>query len=192
MSAETSGRIASALAASETPLTVREIAQSLGLPPNEVAEIVWGHPEEFSWQPGGRWSVSAPKTVARPQITADQDDTRTAVLSPHPGVELRAIRLTSGAILRVVHQPLDSGAFFTVRSEGADLQLIFNSIHEVFEDLPMPFEHEESRNYKRLVELVLAAWAVHEADAPTSSRRSLEDARLFWGRRLLELLDLKA
>jgi len=191
MSAEVSAQITEALASSPTPLTVRELAQTLGLPPNEIAEGVWGAPERFSWQPGGHWTLAAQKTVARPQIKAHQADTRTAVISPQDGVELRAIRLASGATLRVVRQPLDSAAFFTVRSQGADLQLVFNSTHELFERLPMPFDSETGDDYRQLAELVLAAWAIQEAEAPTASRRGLEDARLFWGRRVLELLDLE-
>jgi hypothetical protein len=191
VSAELSARITEALASSPDPATVREIAQTLSLPPNEIAEVVWGAPERFSWQPGGRWTLAVAKTVARPRTAVPQDDTRTAVLSPRDGVELRAIRLVGGATLRVLSQPLDSAAFFTVRSRGADLQLVFNATHELFERLPMPFESEDGGDHMQLAELVLAAWAIQEAEAPPASRRGLEDARLFWGRRVLELLDLE-
>jgi hypothetical protein len=189
VTAEVSAKIGEALASSAIPLTVREIAQRLDIPPSEVAEIVWAAPQSFSWQPGGRWSLAAAKTTVRPPVEPGNDDARIAVLSPQEGVELRAIRLAGGATLRVIRRPLDTAALFTVKAMGSDLQLILNSSHEMFEKLPMPFEADGEGDYKTVVELLLAAWAVHEAEAPAAAQRGLEDARLFWGRRLLELLD---
>jgi len=171
------------------PLTVREIAKQLEVPPNEIAEVVWGSPQSFSWQPGGRWALAAPKSAVQPPQEPSDDDALPAVLSPRGGVELRAIRLANGATLRVIRRPLDSAALFTVKAEGADLQLVLNSAHEAFERLPTPFEDGGDGDYKALTELLLAAWAVHEAEAPTGARRALEDARLLWGRKLLDLLD---
>lgn len=189
MTAEVSAQIVEVLASSATPLTVREIAQRLDVPPSEVAEIVWAATQNFSWQPGGRWSLATPKATVRPPVEPGNDDARVAVLSPQDGVELRAIRLAGGATLRVIRRPLDTAALFTVKAMGSDLQLILNSSHEMFEKLPMPFEADGEGDYKTVVELLLAAWAVHEAEAPAAAQRGLEDARLFWGRRLLDLLD---
>lgn len=190
MSAEVAARIEEALAASPDPLTVKEIAGSLGVPPDEVAEVVWGEPQRFSWQPGGRWTRAVSKVGPPPRPgEGHQVDAQPAVIAPQNGVELRAMKLASGAKMRVTAQSLDSASFFTVRTEGSDLQLVLNSSHEVFTKMPMPFTGGEG-NFETLVELLLAAWAVHEAEAPAGAKRELEDARLFWGRRLLDQLDL--
>ncbi len=177
-----------AVLSSASPLTVREIAAETGMAPDEVAEIVWSAPEGFHWQPGGRWTLAAPKAPVTVVGGSDYDDGRPAVLAPKDSVELRAIRLSTGETLRVVRRALDSAVPFTVKSEGADLQLILNAAHELFEQLPMPFE-DGSGDFKSLVELLLAAWAIQEAQAPAAARRSLEDARMLWGRRLHDLLE---
>ncbi len=187
---EVATRIEDALAASPGPLTVKEIASRLGVPPDEVAEAVWGEPQRFSWQPGGRWTRTGAKARPPGRPGADsQEDARPAVISPQGGIELRAVKLASGATMRVTAQPLDSASFFTVRTEGSDLQLVLNSSHEVFATMTMPFAEDGGGNFGTLAEILLAAWAVHEAEAPTGAKRELEDARLFWGRRLLDLLD---
>jgi hypothetical protein len=189
VTAAVSALIEETLGSSAMPLTVHQIAERLDVPANEIAEIVWGAPESFSWQPGGRWSIATPKaTVQPPRSTPGDDDARLAVLSPQEGVELGAIRLSGGGTLRVVRRPLDTAAVFTVKASGGDLQLVLNASHEVFAKLPMPFEDVDG-DYKRLLELLLASWAIHEAEAPPAAERGLEDARLIWGRRLLELMD---
>jgi hypothetical protein len=190
LSAEITAQIEEVLSASPGPLTVREIAAALGVPPDEVAEVVWGAPHRFSWQPEGRWTLAVVKAGLRPQpMGGEQEDAREAVIAPQSGVELRAMKLASGATLRVTARALDSASFFTVRSEGSDLQLVLNASHEVFEAMPMPFANKAGGNFETLAELLLAAWAVHEAEAPAGAKRELEDARLFWGRRLLDLID---
>ena len=190
MEAEVAARIEEALAASPGPLTVKEIAGRLGVRPDEVAEAVWGEPQRFSWQPGGRWTRAVAKAGPPPGPRADgQEDARPAVIAPQGGTELRAMKLAGGATMRVTAQPLDSASFFTVRSEGSDLQLVLNSSHEVFADMPMPFADDDGGTFGTLAEILLAAWAVHEAEAPAAAKRELEDARLLWGRRLLDLLD---
>lgn len=184
--------IENALTSAPAPLTVREIAKKVGVPPDEIAEVVWGSPESFSWQPGGRWTLAVPKAVIPLMVKPGHEDVRPAVLSPQEGVELRAIRLASGAVLRVIRRPLDSTALFTVKTAGSDLELVLNASHEAFVDLPVPFDVDDEGDYKRLVELLLAAWALYEGECPSAARRSLEDARLFWGRRLIELLGAEA
>lgn len=188
MSVDVSSEVEETLASSPSPLTVREIAEKVDIAADVVAEVVWGAPERFSWQPGGRWTLSAPKSTVLPAVEPDHQDARSAVLAPQDGVELRAIVLASGTVLRVVKRPLDSAALFTVKAAGSDLELVLNSAHEAFARLPVPFEGE-SGDYKRLAELLLTAWAVYEGECPTAARRGLEDARLLWGRKLLELLD---
>lgn len=189
MSTKLVAEIESALTSGSAPLTVREIAEQIAAPTEEIAEVVWGSPQSFSWQPGGRWTLAVPKAAAPPVVETEHDDTRPAVLSPQNGVELRAIRLTGGAMLRVTRRPVDSAALFSVKTAGRDLELVLNSSHEAFAQLPVPFDDNDDGNYKRLVELLLAAWAIHEGECPELARRSLEDARLLWGRRLIELLD---
>ena len=179
-------RIEDRLAASSVPLTVREIASGLGVEADRVAEVVWDAPERFSWQPGGRWTLAVAKATVIPSPTSDQEDARPAVLSPQDGVELRAILLDGGTVLRVIRRPLDSAALFTVQALGADLELVLNSAHEVFEHLPIPFE-EGDGDFRHLLELLLASWAAYEGECPPAARRGLEDTRLLWGRKLAEL-----
>ena len=189
MSPEVATEIKGALTSASAPLTVHEIAKKVGVRPDEIAETVWGSPESFSWQPGGRWTLAVPKAMAPPIVKSSHEDARPAVLSPQTGVELRAIRLASGAVLRVTRRPLDSTALFSVKTAGSDLKLVLNAGHEAFVDLPIPFDEDDDGDYKRLVELLLAAWTIYEGECPNVARRSLEDARLLWGRRLVELLD---
>jgi hypothetical protein len=189
-----SARIEAVLAGATHALTIKEIAAEIGLDPDAVAQAIWDSPNRFSWQPGGRWILAAPKQSVRPPaVASEHDDTRPSLLSSQDGVELRAMTLASGATLRVSRRPLDTSAAFSVRATGRDLQLILNSSHEIFEDLPMPFDDEAGDGaYKRLVELLLTAWAVHEAETPPgASKRALEDARLMWGRSLLDLIDVE-
>jgi len=175
------------LGSSTVPLMVRELAAGLGVEADEVAEVVWSHPERFSWQPGGRWTLAVAKATVLPSVESDQDDARVALLSPQDGVELRAITLSGGTVLRVIRRPLDSAALFGVRAVGADLELILNSAHEAFERLPLPFEGAAG-DFGHLVELLLTAWAAFEGECPAPARRGLEDARLLWGRKVAELL----
>lgn len=186
MSDDLLARIESALAAKKA-LNTREIAATVGCQQDDAERVIWGSPDRFTWQPGGRWTLAAAKSSTRaPTVEPEHHDTRDAVLDPPGAVELRAIMLEGGGVLRVIRRPLDSSAFFTVKQVGSDLQLVLNSAHEVFADLPMPFDDEPNAgDYKRLVELLLAAWAIHEGDMPAGpSKRSLEDTRLMWGRSL--------
>jgi hypothetical protein len=102
---------------------------------------------------------------------------------------MRAKTLASGVVLKVSRQPLDTHAFFSVKSAGNEIELILNSVHELFSEHPMPFEEDAAgAHYKRLVELLLESWAIYEDSIPGSSRRAAEDIRLLWGRRATELL----
>jgi hypothetical protein len=105
-------------------------------------------------------------------------------------IELRAVTLASGLIISVSRLPLDSDAFFTVRSAGSTVQLIINSTHELFAQLPMPFEEGgDEVSYKALVEVLLEAWALYEDGLMgRPARRAMEDTRLLWGRRAVEVL----
>ena len=189
MTDDLSGRIEELLAGADEPLTTREIAAGAGCEREAAEQVVWGSPDRFDWQPGGRWAVAVSKqSIQEASPAPDHEDTRDAVLDPPDAMELRAIVLGSGSVLRVIRRPLDSTAVFTVNQVGRDLQLVLNSAHEVFVDLPMPFDDEGgSADYKRLLELLLAAWAVYEAEVPGGTmRRDLEDARLMWGRTLIK------
>ena len=182
-------RIERALAAADRPLTVQEVAAEVGCDRAAAEQIVWGSPDRFTWQPKGRWTLSDSKrSPAPPASEAEHDDARDALLAPPGAVELRAILLDNGSVLRVVRRPLDSPALFTVSQAGSDLQLVLNSSHELFAELPMPFDDEQpGGDYKRFAELLLAAWAVNEGNAPAGpSKRALEDARLMWGRALIK------
>jgi hypothetical protein len=185
-------RVQATLASAEEPLTVRQVAAAVGCDQAEAEEVIWGSPDRFSWQPGGRWTTAAPKrTVPAVSVEAEHDDTRAALLDPPDAIELRAVTLADGRVLRVLRRPLDSAALFAVDQAGRDLRLVLNSSHEVFADLPLPFDEESSEgDHKRLVELLLAAWAMQEGEAPAGEpKRALEDTRLLWGRASSKLLD---
>lgn len=180
-------RIEDVFASAEGALSTREVAAEVGCDLGVAEQVIWGSPDRFTWQPGGRWTLTAPKrSLPLMDSESSQDDTRSAVLDPPDAVELRAITLDSGRVLRVIRRPLDGPAVFTVRQIGSDLQLVLNAAHEVFAELPMPFDEENAEgDYKRLVELLLMAWAVHEGEAHSdAAKRTLEDIRLIWGRTL--------
>jgi hypothetical protein len=172
-------------------LTIRELAERLDRDGEIIADAVWSAPERFAWQPGGLWTLAAPKqAVSAPKPQPEEDDTRPAILTPPEGVELRAITLSNGATLRATRRPLDSSAVFAVRASGGDLELALNSDHEIFASLPMPFDEDVvDGDFRTLVEMLLVAWATHEGTAPPAAKRSLEDARMMWGRALLDISD---
>lgn len=184
-------RIEATLAAAEAPLTVGEIADRLGLTAHDIDRVIWGEPERFVWQPGHRWALGAEK--ARPAAVtggaADQD-ARDGPLAPRGAVQLRATTLASGVTLRVSRRPLDTHAVFTVKSAGNVVELILNSGHELFAELPLPFDDDSQEgDYRALAEVLLEAWALYEDSVPGGpARRSAEDTRLLWGRRIIELI----
>lgn len=187
---ELADRIAELLAGAETPLTIPAIADRLEVSTHDVDRVIWGDPRRFAWQPGHCWTLGTEKprpVAARPSAT---EDARARLWTPADHVQLRAITLASGVVLKVSRRPLDTHAFFSVKSAGNEVELILNSTHELFGEHPMPFEEEVAGpHYKRLLELLLEAWALYEDSIPGgSSRRAAEDIRLLWGRRATELL----
>ena len=176
---------------SGVPLTSIEIATELATAVEVIDAAIWADPDRFVWQPGHRWAVSSQKRESlRPSGLAPAQDSRAAPLVPRESVGLKAITLSSGAKLRVSRRPLDTDALFTVRSVGADIQLILNSTHDVFDVLPMPFlESQENVDFQGLVELLLEAWALYEDGVSgTKGKVGVEESRLLWGRRMADLI----
>ena len=158
----------------------------------EVDSILWASPKLFVWQPGHRWGLKAPKMApdGRSHITS-VSDSKDELLASRPAKELGALTLASGLTIKFSRRALDTDAFFSVKSVGNSIELVLNSTHEVFSRLPLPFDDAEgdASPYRELVEVLLSAWALYEdgvGDGP--SKRPLEDARLFWGRRTIEML----
>jgi hypothetical protein len=182
-------RVVAVLMAASTPLGVSEVAARAALEYEEVDRVLWGSPERFAWQPGHKWVLFGAKDRPRHGVATLGVDARPGLLSALSNGQLRAITLSSGLVLKVSRRPLDSDALFSVRSAGSDIRLVINSTHEVFGEFPMPFEEGvEDSPYKRLLELLLEAWAVYEDGLmPGPSKRTAEDARLVWGRRALEI-----
>jgi hypothetical protein len=186
-----SDRIAQVLGAAAEPLTSPEVAKRLNAVPEAVDRTLWNEPDRFAWQPGHRWTLAATKRTPRPaDVDLDYQDLRAEPLVAREPVALRAITLPGGGTLKVISRPLDSQAVFAVGSVGTDVHLILNSAHELFAEFPMPFEGRESTvDDRRLLELLLEAWAVQESEAPPGpAKRMLEDVRLMWGRKVVELL----
>lgn len=174
----------------EGPLTIQELAGVTGLQARDVDRVVWGSPDRFAWQPGHRWSLTARKSRPAARFSKDIQEARTGATLGAASGELRAITLSSGLTIKVSRRPLDSDAFFSVRSAGNLLELILNSTHEIFGELPMPFRDDvPDGGSQRLLEVLLQAWALYEDSIPGGpARRATQDARLLWGRRALEIL----
>lgn len=173
------------------PLSVQEIAARTNGDVRECDSLLWGDPGLFLWQPGHKWTAAtSSKSRSRPGSATSAPDARSRVLSPSDPQELRAITLSSGLTISVNRRPLDSDAFFSVRSAGSVITLTINSTHELFSDLPMPFENDRDESeYRKLAEVLLAAWALYEDGLPGgSTKRATQDARLLWGRRAIEML----
>ncbi|GAB4676707.1 hypothetical protein MOKP104_43200 [Mycobacterium avium subsp. hominissuis] len=174
-----------------TPLLAAEIATALGSDLRECDALLWQDPEQFVWQPGHRWMLASTKSHSRRALPTDVPDARSDnAISAGAPRQLQAITLSSGVVIAVNRRPLDSDAFFTVRSAGNTITLTLNSTHELFIDMPTPFEdNEDDSPYKRLCELLLSAWVLYEDSLPGGSvKRAAEDARLLWGRRAIEML----
>jgi len=176
------------------PLSVAEIASRLGADVRECDALLWQTPDKFLWQPDHKWTIASAKK--RPVIDpiADAPDARAQIASGGSSRQMRALTLSSGIVISVTRRPLDSDAFFSVRSAGNTVTLTLNSTHELFGKLPMPFDGdveggEEDASYKELCELLLSAWALYEDGLPGgSTKRAMQDARLLWGRRVIEML----
>lgn len=182
--------LAKALRDADMPLTVGEIAARTGGDIRECDAILWQSPDKFVWQPGQKWTVANSKQREARADHVDAPDARSFMMSASEPKELRAFTMSSGLTIAVNRRPLDSDAFFTVRSAGNTITLTFNSTHEIFADLPLPFEDSEPDvGFKDLCEVLLSAWALYEDGLPGgSSKRATEDARLLWGRRAIEVL----
>lgn len=183
--------IARVLRDANEPLSVPEIAAALNGEVRECDAVLWKDPQLFLWQPGHKWTVASTKSRGPASTITDVPDARSeALLSASGPADLRATTLSSGVVIAVNRRPLDSDAFFTVRSAGNTITLTLNSTHELFTALPMPFESKEiGADYKVLCEILLSAWALYEDSLPGgSSKRATEDARLLWGRRVIEML----
>jgi hypothetical protein len=179
------------LVESAEPLAVGEIAARTGGGVGACDAILWQTPEQFVWQPGHKWTVANLKPHPSHDEMASAPDARSNMMSATSPRELRAITLSSGLTIAVNRRPLDSDAFFSVRSAGNTITLTLNSTHDLFSDLPLPFEagHDEG-SYKELCEILLGAWALYEDSLPGgSAKRATEDVRLLWGRRAIELLE---
>lgn len=182
-------RVAEALGASDQPLSIPQLVSATGIAAESVDRVLWSHIDRFVWQPGHTWSLNTDKTGP---IQADPvgADTRRNPLMPVASNELRAVVLSNGIQLRVGKRPIDSDAAFTIRSVGNSIELTFNTAHEVFADLPIPFDDEaQSSDYRRLVEVLLASWAIYEDRLPgDQAKRAASDARHAWGRQSSEIL----
>ena len=172
------------------PLSVAEIAEGVGGDIRECDALLWQTPEKFLWQPGHKWTVAKEKSRSTIAPIADVPDARAQLLNSGDPRQLRAVTLSSGVVISVTRRPLDSDAFFSVRSAGNTVTVTLNSSHELFTRLPMPFDDQsDSGSYKKLCEVLLGAWALYEDSLPGgSTKRATEDARILWGRRVIEML----
>jgi len=186
----TADQIVNVLREADEPLSVQDIAARVHAELRECDRLLWGSPEKFLWQPGHKWTIASLKSKSRTNLAPQVEDARSAVLSQSEPRELRAITLSSGLKISVSRRPLDSDAFFTVRSAGNVITLTINSTHELFSELPMPFADDQKHaSYRELCEVLLAAWALYEDGLPGgSTKRATQDARLLWGRRATEML----
>ncbi|OBI07332.1 hypothetical protein A5715_17875 [Mycolicibacter heraklionensis] len=185
----TADDIARVIEESAEPLTVDEIAVKLGAEASDCEALLWQSHERFIWQPGRKWAVAEPKSATARQGVSDAPDGRSGLVSPRDPQELRAFVLSSGLTISVSQRPLDTDAFFTVRSAGSTVALTLNSTHELFTSMPMPFSANKHTSYKELCEVLLGAWALYEDGLPEGApRRSAQDARHLWGRRSIEFL----
>jgi hypothetical protein len=181
-----------ALSQSRVPLTVSQLAQLTGLGEREVDGVLWDRPALFVWQPGHRWSMKSAKSRPSTSAEATVADSKPELMASKPAKELGAFTLSNGLTIRIQRRALDTDAFFTVKSSGNTIELILNSVHEVFSRLPTPFDDDQpdgSSPYRELIEVLLASWALYEdSSSGTNAKRTLEDARLFWGRRAIEMM----
>lgn len=186
----TSAEISNALKEAAEPLAVGEIVALVGGDARECDAILWQNPDKFVWQPGQKWTVANAKYRGLEDNPGDAPDSRSNMVTAATPKELRAFTMSSGLTVAVNRRPLDSDAFFSVRSAGNIITLTFNSTHELFAELPIPFETAENGgDFKSLCEVLISAWALYEDGLPGgSAKRATEDARLLWGRRAIEVL----
>lgn len=182
--------IARVLRDSRAPLTVGDIASKVGGDVRSCDAILWDNPEHFVWQPDKKWMLARKRSHVRRGVPPVTPDSRSAAAAGAPNKQLRATTLSNGLTIEVDRRPLDSDAFFSVRSVTNRIALTLNSSHEVFDELPMPFEGAPADSpYKALCEVLLSAWALYEDGiSDPAIRRHAQDSRLAWGRRVFEML----
>jgi hypothetical protein len=179
-----------ALLEASRPLSMGEIAKEIGAEVPDVDQCLWTQPDRFIWQPGHRWALAEGKAPFFEEASLG-DELEEARSTDGEGVrELRATTLANGLEFRVIAEPSDAEAFFTVRAGGAVLSLVVNSSHELFRDYPLPFSDDDRPwGARALLELLLESWALHEGGATSGDRRRLEETRMLWGRMATELLE---
>jgi hypothetical protein len=186
----TSDEISNALREAAEPLTIDEIVARVGGDARECDAILWQNPQQFVWQPGQKWTVAKAKRRGSQDNPEGAPDSRSNMITAAKPKELRAFTMSSGLTVTINRRPLDSDAFFSIRSAGNTITLTLNSTHELFAELPFPFETAGNGGaFKRLCEVLISAWALYEDGLPGgSAKRATEDARLLWGRRTIEVL----
>lgn len=187
---ELGDRVEALLRAAAAPLTSSEIASQLNAPEDQVHRAVWSEPARFVWQPGHRWHLAQKKRGHR-AVLADQADTDASEsLRPKRSPALRATTLAKGLQLVVRQRPLDTEALFSVKSLGNEVELTLNAAHPAFTRLPLPFQDDGADDpFRRMLELLLEAWALCEDDLQgEQDRRAARALRNGWGRQLSELV----
>jgi hypothetical protein len=173
------------------PVSSPEIADAVGLPFEEVDAVLWNRPDLFAWQPGHRWCIYTGKQAVGPPETDEHPAAVSGSFRPTHETSLQAVTLESGTRLTIKKSRLDTPASFSVRTLGKDIELVLNVDHPVFDRLPLPFADPEDsdHSYRRLVEVMLEAWAIYEDGlVADTDRRAARDVRQGWGQALADAL----
>lgn len=185
-----SDQILEVLRGAGRPLSPEQIASELDVSVADIDEILWSDTDRFQWQPGHLWSIGKEKTRT-PDAPRNlvPSDVRGGTRKGRDTVELRAIVLDDGTRLRISKRPLDGEALFSSRRHGADLEIVMNSAHDVFDSHEIPFANDEEKGSSGdLLELFIEAWALFEDSMDgTQAKRTIEDARRLIGRRMGDL-----
>ncbi len=79
--------------------------------------------------------------------------------------------------------------FFSVKSIGATIKIIFNERHDFFYEYKKLIDNDKDRKNLKLLELLLSSWAKYEDFLPHSKRKNLlQEYRADWGRTLREMM----
>lgn len=190
MQMEDRDRLVDALRTAGEPLDGPKLVQVTGLDIAAVDRALWGSPDTFIWQPGHRWALRPERQRASTLAAQEFHDSRDMPLIPRSPEELRALVLENGVVLRISRRPMDTDALFSVRSSGDAVQLVVNSTHEFYSELPDLFDDRQPASpYRKALEVLFEAWALYEDGVPGGpAKRSVEDVRLLWGRRAIQVL----